>query len=119
MKKSIFIFLAFALLIIVASGFFLKGMIISNTTKEDCEVMNFYVTNIEASDSKDIFFTSGQGKSYYINRGTERGLSAERLLSKVLHKHVEVYLANIITGTSNHICQLSLGEQVLFTEFEK
>ena len=54
---------------------------------------------------------------YYINRGLEQGLNLDALNAKVLNKTVTLHLPKMIYGTSNHIAQLVLGEDIIYSEF--
>ena len=113
MKKAIIPFV-FVLLLSFTS------CIIQNTKPEDCEVINTTISNITEGTSYDINFRDTSGKSYYINRGLEQGLNLEDLNTKVLNKTVTLHLAKVLggTSTSNHISQLAIGEEIIFTEFE-
>tara|TARA_R110000772_G_scaffold100281_2_gene200473 strand:+ start:444 stop:680 length:237 start_codon:yes stop_codon:yes gene_type:complete len=63
-------------------------------------------------------FSSPVGKFFYINSGLEQGPTLQGMKNKVLNKKVTLHLAKIIAGTSsNHIAQLSLGQEVIYTEF--
>ena len=52
------------------------------------------------------------------SRGLEQGLSLEDLESKILNKRVTLHLAKIIAGTSRHIAQLSVGNEIIYSEFK-
>ena len=119
MKKAIIAFTAFLIVLVIGAGILLKGMTIINPKMKNCTKQSMYVTKIEASSSMDIFLSGSNGKSYYINRGIERGLTVKELSQKVLHKEISVYLPKLLTGISNHISQLSIGDEILFTEFEE
>jgi len=116
MKKAV----KFLLIIpIVALGLFfiLKGFIINNPIANNCEVKEIVVNSIYERGVKDIVFTEVNGDFYYINRGLEQGLNLKGMKEKVLNKTVTLHLANIITGASNHIAQLAMGDEIIFTEF--
>ena len=113
MKKAIIPFL----FILVFS---FTSCIINNPKPEDCEVIKTKITRISEGSDYDIMFHDGKGKSYYINRELEQGLNLEDLNTKVLNKTVTLHLAKVLAGasTSNHIWQLAIGDEILFTEFE-
>ena len=117
MKKFRILFLIIPLLAVVAVVFLLKGSIIENPIPEDCEIREIMVSNIFEREVNDIVFTTTNGESYYINRGLERGLTLAEMEEKVLNKKVTLHLANTIMGTSNHIAQLAVENDVIFTEF--
>ncbi|MDC1326870.1 hypothetical protein N8252_00940 [Ulvibacter sp.] len=48
----------------------------------------------------------------------ERGLTLREMKNKVLNKKDALHLAKISTGmSSNHIAQMSLWQEVIYTEF--
>lgn len=98
---------------------FLNGCIISNPRPEDCEIKEITVVSISEGGVKDIVLSENNGDFYYINRGLEQGLTLEEMEEKILNKRVTLHLAMVITGTSNHIAQLKVGDEIVFTEFEK
>jgi len=108
--------LLFILPLLVIS-FLLKSCIIQNPQPEECEVKEIVVAKIYEGGVKDIVFALENGDFYYINRGLEQGLTLEDMRAEVLNKKVTLHLAKTWTGTTNHIAQLALGEQVIFTEF--
>ena len=55
---------------------------------------------------------------YYINRGLEHGLNLDSLNAKVLNKTVTLHLPKLMFGTSKHIAQLAIGDEIIFTEFK-
>ena len=75
------------------------------------------VSSIYEGGVKDIVFANANGDFYYINRGLERGLTLAEMEQKVLNKKVTLHLANTLMGTSNHIAQLAVENDVIFTEF--
>ena len=99
-------------------SFVLVSCIIQNPKKEDCEVKQITVTRIYEGGVKDIVFAEKDGSFYYINRGLEQGFTLEGFEKKVLHKEVTIHLASTIMGSStNHISQIAIGDNILFTEF--
>jgi len=117
MKKFRILFLIIPLLAVVAVAFLLKGSIIQNPIPEDCEIREITVSNIFERAVNDIVFTTTSGESYYINRGLERGLTLAEMEEKVLNKKVTLHLPNTLMGTSSHIAQLVVENDVIFTEF--
>ncbi len=105
----------FAILITFA----LSTLTITKPQPNKCEVQTKTITKIKEGTSYDIIFKDTNGESYYINRGLERGLNLEALNTKVLNKTVTLHLAKVLGGfaTSNHIAQLSIGDAIIFTEF--
>ncbi|GEM_PF-317850 len=97
-----------------------NSCIIQNTKPEDCVVQNEKIIHIEEGTSYDIVFKDAGGDRYYINRGLEQGLNLDSLNAKVLNKTVTLHLAKVLGGlaTSEHISQLSVNDDIIFTEFE-
>ena len=107
-----------AILFVVFLFFALRSCIIQNPKPEECEVKSFTVTEITEGGVKDVVFHDATSDFYYINRGLEQGLNLDSLKTKVLNKTVTLHLAKVLGGrTSNHISQLALGDEIIYTEF--
>lgn len=103
---------------VVAGLFLLQSCIINNPKKQECIVKQIVVTQIYSSNAADIFFKEANGDFYYINRGIERDLKVKQLEHKVMGKKITLHLYKFWFGLeSNHISQLGLGDEILFTEF--
>ena len=98
--------------------FFLKSCIIQNPQPEECEILEITVTEITEGSSYDIVFKDSGTDFYYINRGLEQGLTIADLKEKVLNKKVTLHLPKMLLGTSEHIAQLAIDEEVIFTKFD-
>ena len=117
MKKTIISFII-GLSIIAVCFLMLKSCIIQNPKPEDCVVVEVKVTNITEGGVKDIVFHDDGTDFYYINRGLERALNLDSLKTKVLNKTVTLHLAKVLGGmTSEHISQLAIEDEIIFTEF--
>ena len=114
MKKLIFPFATMVLFVIIFS------CLISNPKPDDCVVKTIQVAKISEGTSYDIVFHNPEGEFYYINRGLEQGLNLDSLNAKILNKTVTLHLAKILGGsmTSEHIAQLAIGDEIIFTEFK-
>ncbi len=97
--------------------FITKSCVINNPQPEECEVKEVVISKIYEGSSFDIVFIDKGGDRYYINRGLEQGLTIPDLQSQVLNKKVTLHLPVLLLGTSEHIAQLSVAEDVVFTEF--
>ena len=111
MKKSIL----FLSLIILT---FNSSCIISNPKPEECTVQKVKITKITEGSSFDIVFYDDGTDKFYINRGLERGLNLDSLNTKVLNKTVTLHLPILPIGTSEHIAQLVVENDTIFTEFK-
>ncbi|MEY8869369.1 hypothetical protein AB9K24_07670 [Meridianimaribacter flavus] len=111
MKRTV-PFFAFALFLTFWS------CIINNPKPEECTVVTAKIANITEGTSYDIVFHDDKTDFFYINRGLERGLNLDTLNAKVLNKTVTLHLPKLWLGTSEHIAQLAIGDEIIFTEFE-
>lgn len=116
MKTNQFMKNLFALLLIL---FLCTSCIINNPKPEDCVVQEVRVVKISKGTSNDIVFHDNGTDFYYINRGLERELNLDTLNAKVLNKTVTLHLPKLLGGfvTSEHIAQLAVGEEIIFSEF--
>ena len=111
MKKFVLVLLAFTTL---------TSCIIHNPRPENCVVETAKIVKIVEGSSFDIVFRDDNKDSYYINRSLELGLNLDSLNAKVLNKTVTLHLPQLFGGlvTSEHIAQLKVGEEIIFTEFK-
>ena len=99
--------------------FLLTSCMVKNNTPKNTVKHNITVTKITEGGVKDIVFHDSGSDFYYINRGLENGLNLDSLNAKVLNKTVTLHLAKLIGGaTSEHIAQLTLGDEIIYTEFK-
>jgi hypothetical protein len=96
----------------------LFSCIIENPKPEGCIVQEIIITEIIEGSSNDIVFKHSDTDSYYINRGLEKGLNIEELKTKLLNKKVTLHLPKFPIGTSEHIAQLSINNNVIYSEFK-
>ncbi len=95
-----------------------SSCIIKNPQPEECDIETKKIIKIEVSSSNDIVFSDNHGDYYYINKGIERGLILDSLNAKVLNKTVTLHLPKLWFGTSEHIAQLAIDDDIIFTEFK-
>ena len=107
-------------LLILLSICFLTSCVIKDLKPEDCKIRTVSINNISKGSSFDIIFFSNSGDRFYINRGLELGLNLDTLNAKVLNKSVTLHLPKLLGGLiiSEHIAQLAVGDEIIFTEFE-
>ena len=104
---------------IIVAFIFFHSCIINNPTPEDCVIIDVKITRITEDSSYDIVFHDAGTDFYCINRGLEQGLNLDSLKRKVLNKTVTLHLAKVLGGiTSEHISQLAIGDEIIFTEFD-
>ena len=118
MKRTILI-ISLVLCLVIGGIFILiiSSSIIKNPLVEECHIQTERIIKIEEGTSHDIIFSDTHGDHYYINRGLERGLNLDSLNTKVLNKTVTLHLPKLWFGTSEHIAQLAIDNEVIFTEF--
>ncbi|MBT8262447.1 MAG: hypothetical protein KJO05_06465 [Bacteroidia bacterium] len=106
------------LALILTTSFLLSGCLIQDPKPEDCVTKEITVTAIEEGTSFDIVIKEKKDDFYYINRGLEQGLTIEGLKEQIMNKKVNLQLYKFWFGTSEHISQLTVDNNVLFTEFD-
>ena len=104
----------------LALSLLITSCLINNPQPENCYVEIEEIINIQEGVFKDIVFSDADGDHYYINRGLERGLNLDILNAKVLNKTVTLHLPKLVGGlvTSEYIAQLTVGDDIIFTEFD-
>lgn len=109
----------FVILIVLYVGLFSisesNGKSIAGRTK----TFKAKVTGIACHEGTyDISFSvEGQKRSYYINRGMEKGLSCDQLQEKLVNKEVEIsHVAFFNKATSGHINQLRCDGEIVYSE---
>lgn len=91
---------------------------ITNPQPENCEIVGVTIKKITEGPSYDIVFHDDGTDYYYINRGLQQGLNLDSLNAKVLNKTVTLHLPKMLFGESRHIAQMTLGDEIIFTEFD-
>ena len=108
----------FVLALFLSLFLVLKSCVINNPQPEDYEIVEVTIKKITEGSSYDIMFHDTVTDYYYINRGLEQGLNLESLNTKVLNKTVTLHLPKMLLGTSEHIVQMAIGVEIIFTEFD-
>ena len=107
----------FVLALFLSVFLMLKSCVINNPQPENCEVVEVTIKKITEGSSYDIVFHDTGTDYYYINRGLEQGLNLDSLNAKVLNKTVTLHLPKLLFGTSEHIAQIAIDDEIIFTEF--
>jgi hypothetical protein len=107
-------------LVVFISFLMLSSCLISHPKPEECAIVETTITKIIEGPSYDILFRNEHGDNFYINRGLQQGLNLEELNTSVLNKTVTLHLARLLAGTvtSEHIAQIEVEGQIIYTEFE-
>ena len=95
----------------------LYSCIINSTQPDECDIIIAKIIEITEGPSFDIVFHDNETDRYYINLGLENGLNLDSLNVKVLNKTVTLHLPKLFYGTSEHIAQLAIGDEIIYTEF--
>ena len=96
----------------------LQSCVIQNPKQGNYDQLEITIEEVYEGRIKGIIFSGADEKTFYINRGLEQRLTLQEMKNKVLNKKVTLHLAKIKTGAlSNHIAQLSLGQEVYYSEF--
>lgn len=113
----------YILLAVVAAVFILGHLLfrpVPILPEEELEVHEGVVRNIYESHDKDIFFTVDPRMSFYINRGTERGLKVNLLKAKLVGEKVTFkypeYKSILGDGSVKHVSIIKLGNETIFSE---
>ncbi|MFT4780798.1 MAG: hypothetical protein ACJAZK_001475 [Psychroserpens sp.] len=114
-KRNLYFGLATTIIFIVSLS--LHSCIIRNPQPEDCSIVTARIIEITKGPSFDIVFHDNSADRYYINRGLENRLNLDSLNAKVLNKTVTLHLPDLFYGTSEHIAQLAIDDEIIFTEF--
>ncbi len=107
----------FVLALFLSVFLMLKSCVINNPQPENCEVVEVTIKKITEGSTYDIVFHDTGTDYYYINRGLEQGLNLDSLNAKVLNKTVTLHLPKLLFGTSEHIAQIAIDDEIIFTEF--
>lgn len=113
--KRIILFFVLALFL---SLLLFKSCIISNPQPKECKIVEVTIKKIKEGSTFDIVLNDTETDYYYINRGLEQGLNLDSLNAKVLNKTVTLHLPKMPFGESRHIAQMTLGDEIIFTEFD-
>ena len=118
MKKTLPIIIIVLVFFLGGIYLFFKSLIIEDPQPNQCVVETVTIKKIYEASSYDIVFVDTGNDKYYINGGLERGLNLDSLNSKVLNKTVTLHLPNLWLGVSEHISQLTVDDEIIFTEFD-
>jgi hypothetical protein len=114
-RQNLILALVFTLIFIISLS--LHSCIINNPKPYECDIVKAKIVKITEGSSYDIVFHDAGTDFYYINRGLENGLNLDSLNAKVLNKTVTLHLPKLFYGTSEHIAQLAIDDEIIFTEF--
>ena len=112
--------------ILISVVFFLLGILILRPVpipdEKDCLVVRGTVIEINEDGVKDVVFRlAGQDRTFYVNRGLERGLELEKLRSELMDQEITIKYPKYWTplgNSSKHISKIEYSGRTLFTEID-
>ena len=90
--------------------------------ERDCLRVKGLVTEITESGSKDVYFKlQGIDKTFYVNRGLERGLDLEKLRTTITNNEILIKYPKYFTpldpmNSIRHISKIEFYGQTIFSE---
>ena len=112
--------------ILIGVVVFLLGILILRPVpipdEKDCLIVRGTVIEITEVGVKDVVFRlAGQDRTFYVNRGLERGLELEKLRAELMDKEITIKYSKYWTplgNSSKHISKIEFSERTIFTEID-
>ena len=112
--------------ILISGTFFLLGILIFRPVpvpdEKDCLVVTATVIEINEAGVKDVVFRlTGQDRTFYVNRGLERGLALDKLRAELIDKEITIKYPSYWTplgNSSKHISKIESSGRTIFTEID-
>jgi hypothetical protein len=90
--------------------------------EKDCLIAKGTVIEISEAGVKDVVFRlSGHEKTFYVNRGMERGLELEKLRAELINQEITIKYPSYWTplgNSSKHISKIEVSGRTIFTEVD-
>jgi hypothetical protein len=90
--------------------------------EKDCLIVMGTVIEINEDGVKDVVFKlAGQDRTFYVNRGLERGLALEKLRAELMDKEITIKYPKYWTplgNSSKHISKIESSGRTIFTEID-
>lgn len=90
--------------------------------EKDCLVVNGKVIEIFEDGVKDVVFKlEGLDKTFYVNRGLERGLELSKLRTALISKKITIKYPRYWTplgNSSKHISKIESAQGIIFSELD-
>jgi hypothetical protein len=92
--------------------------------EKDCLITTGTVVDIYEAGVKDIVFRlKDQGRSFYVNRGLERGLNLRKLRAQLINQKITIkypkYWTPLDPGNSiRHVSKIEFDGETVFTEID-
>lgn len=109
-----------------ACGIFLVLVIVSfrpiSISKENSQTLKGVIRTVNLSTTKDLEITlTGDKRTFYINRATDKNLDIQKLVDNLPSKTVTLLYADQWTildplGSYRHITEMTVDKDLIFTE---
>jgi hypothetical protein len=121
MRKSVWITIS-GILVLAQATFAFRP--VSIPEEDDCLVVKGTVVGLYEGGTKDVVLKlQGENRSFYVNRGLERGLDLEKLKVQLINKEITIkypkYWTPLDPGNSfKHISKIEPAGQTIFSEID-
>lgn len=117
MKRKFLYYSAVILFLFFAAGWIVYTTVPADPKREDTKLVSTVVTDVRIDKSTgDMLFKTQDDRVYYINRALQQKLSLDTLKNELANRKVEIYYYAKSFATTKHICELKLGDRVVYTE---
>lgn len=120
MKRSILVFISLLFFLMLFFAF----RPVTTPSEKDCLVYTGIVEKIGTGRDNDLTIQlKGSDKTYYINRGIEKGMDLSKLQNQLIGQEVTIKYPKYWTPLDpfnkiKHISHIEYGNQILFTELK-
>ena len=113
-------------IVLIGVLFLLLGILILRPVpipdEKDCLIVKGTVIEINEDGVKDVVFRlEGQERTFYVNRGLERGLELEKLRTELIDQEITIKYPNYWTplgNSSKHISKIESSGRTIFAEID-
>jgi hypothetical protein len=95
------------------------------TSEADCKILNATVADVYEQGTNDVVLKlQGDDRTFYVNRGLERGLNLQKLKTELIGREITLkypdYWTPLDPGkTSIHVSKIEVAGRTVFTELTK
>ena len=115
-------------IMLLVFGFLLSAVLILRPVpipeEKDCLITKGTVVQIYEAGVKDVVFRlKDQGRSFYVNRGLERGLDLGKLRAQLINQNITIKYPKYWTpldpgNSSRHVSKIEFDGETIFTEID-
>lgn len=124
MKKYRFRRAAVAVTVLIFFGLTLLALRpVPSAKTSNCSYIKSVVVDMHQGEGENdiVFVLENDRNEYYINRGLEHGLDIEKLKNRIEGQEIELlyirYWTPIFTSAPRHIAEISLNQEIIYSEF--